>query len=502
MPRGTTAAKTPMINSIRARLTCWYVGILTVVLGVFSSGVYVLSVASLYDRLDSRLASVLQVAEASLEHEIEEHEGKDPGEDSFRLVLRTVHQTSFALQGLAIYDGTRLVAAKPGVHHEVPTLELLNSQQHVPPSHGFHVVSIHGDRFAYRTTYIRRAATQYLLITSESQSETDRDIASLRRILLLAIPAALLISAAGGYLLARKSLSSVLEMSMTVERITQHNLDQRVEVSNPNDELGQLASTFNRLLERLQQAFDSQRQFMADASHELRTPLSVVQTATQVTLEKPHRSEEEYRDALNIIEQQMRRLVRVVEQMFLLARADAGALRVERSGFYLDELLMESVRAAAVLAHRRGVHVQLPTLTESPCSGDEALLRQAFLILLDNAVKYTPAGGHVWVTLADEPQGYCVRVFDTGCGITAEAATRIFERFYRVDKARSRSDVSPHGAGAGLGLAIARWIADAHQGTLILEHSEAGNTCFALRIPEGGAEKKVRTGVATQPVRS
>ena len=198
-------------------------------------------------------------------------------------------------------------------------------------------------------------------------------------------------------------------MSEQARRISAENLEERLPVANARDELGRLAVVFNELLARVNAAFAQQRQFMADASHELRTPVSVAQTAAGVTLEQPQRAEAEYRDALQVINDQTRRLSRIVEDMFTLARADAGRLPLRLSRFYLDELLAETARAATVLAAPQGINVDLPLIAETPFEGDEDLLRQMLLNLLDNAIKHTPAGGTVRLSLAQQAADYLIR---------------------------------------------------------------------------------------------
>jgi heavy metal sensor kinase len=261
------------------------------------------------------------------------------------------------------------------------------------------------------------------------------------------------------------------------------NLEQRLPITNANDELGRLAATFNELLGRLDESLSQQRRFMADASHELRTPLSVMRTATGVTLEQEQRSESEYRDALKVIDEQARRLTRIVADMFTLARADAGRRALNRSDFYLDELLWECVRAASVLGSHKGVTIEVGELVEVPYRGDEGLLRQLILNLLDNAIKHTPSGGKVRVSLESQNSQYKIIVSDSGTGIPPEAQPHIFERFYRVDKSRSRTEASDLGAGAGLGLSIARWIAETHHGRVELESSGSKGSVFVASFP-------------------
>jgi signal transduction histidine kinase len=187
----------------------------------------------------------------------------------------------------------------------------------------------------------------------------------------------------------------------------------------------------------------------------------------------------------------MVRLTRLVEDMFLLARADAGGVRLRIKSLYLDEVLREALRAAEVLARRKGVSVVAAPLPEAAFSGDEALIRQLVLILLDNAVKYTPPGGTVDVTMKARPDAFEILVSDTGAGIPLEAQPRLFERFFRVDSSRSRSGNG--GGGAGLGLSIAHWIAEAHHGEVALRTSSERGSTFAIvlpKTPSGPAQAK------------
>lgn len=239
--------------------------------------------------------------------------------------------------------------------------------------------------------------------------------------------------------------------------------------------------TFNELLARLDAAFAQQRQFVADASHELRTPLYVIHTTAEVTLEKTHRDENEYREAIAMMDEQTRRLTRIVEDMFTLARADAGSRPLQKSDFYLDELLEEAIRAAGVLATHKNIVVKAGAFAEAPFRGDEGLLRQLFLNLLGNAVKYTPNGGRVSVNLESKTSGYFITVADTGSGIPPEAQPHVFERFYCANKSRSHTETT--GSGAGLGLAIAKWVAESHDGTLELRRSDSAGSAFAVFLP-------------------
>lgn len=325
-------------------------------------------------------------------------------------------------------------------------------------------------RIAASTVWVPLSKIHYLVIANESLQAVEEEMRAVLKILLILVPFFLALSVGGGYVLARQSLAPVMDMARRAELISSENLDQRLPVGNPNDELGLLAETFNRLFARLQSAFQQQRQFMADASHELRTPVSVALTATQVSLDSRTTDVAPLYDTLQVIECQMRRLRRSVEDMFTLAQADSGGYKAARSECYLDEIVHESIRAGRVLGSAHGVEMRAGEIAaEASYWGDEALLRQLLLILLDNAVKYTPSGGRVVVSLTATDQAYELSVCDTGSGVPAADQPRIFDRFYR---GRTRPpNVPATGTGAGLGLAIAVWITGLHGGRVWLERS-------------------------------
>lgn len=476
-----------MFDSVRTSLTLWYTGVLALTLIVFSLGVYYLSETNLRQRLDSEVRTTTEGIARLLIYEFHE------GESESQAVHSALNEHYFPNQAAAIFDAQgRLLSEKvlPDNHRAEFSMGLS------VPSETIQLMTIPGkDGDSSKDRNIVRIATQrvtivgegksYVVVVSQSLELLTEELKALRRILLMAVPLALALAGLGGWFMARKSLLPVVAMSESARRIGAENLAQRVPVANPHDELGQLASAFNELLERLQNSFTQQRQFMADASHELRTPLSVIRTAAAVTLEQPMRDELEYREALTMIDRQAARLTRIVDEMFTLARADAGKRELRRRDFYLDELVAETSAAAALLAERNGVAVECIATKETLYCGDEELLRQMILNLLDNAIKFTPPGGKISVELSQKDSRYFLIVKDSGIGIPVEAQAHIFERFYRVDQARSRSQ-QLNGSGAGLGLSIARWIAEAHGGSLELPHSDQTGSTFVVSLPKTG----------------
>jgi len=285
---------------------------------------------------------------------------------------------------------------------------------------------------------VTAAGVPYRIVVIASLKEVAHETAMLRRAVIVAMPIALVLTAIGGVIAANQA---------------------------------------NDLLARLNSALAQQRRFMADASHELRTPVSVVRTAADVTLSKATRSEDEYRDTMRIVGEQATRLSRMVEDMFLLARADAGQRHVMPAEFYLDEVVLECVRSTQLLAQSKGVTITSEVAADVQFSGDETLARQLVTNLLDNAIRYAPRDGHVWVSLVKDGASLHLSVSDDGPGVSLADRERIFDRFVKLDPGRTVD------GGAGLGLSIARWVAEAHGGTLQLTESGAGRTTFLATLP-------------------
>jgi len=252
-------------------------------------------------------------------------------------------------------------------------------------------------------------------------------------------------------------------------------------VPNPRDELGRLATTINALLARLDATFTEQQRFIADASHELRTPLAVLRGETEVVLEQNRRAQD-YKESLALIKDEAERLTRIVENLFVLARQPVDQHTVMKEPLRLNEVVSECVRSAQVLATQRGLRLHLDgAMSEVNFTGDDEMLKRMLLNLLDNAVKYTAPGGDVGVALSTQNGSARIVVTDSGIGIPAADQPRIFDRFYRVDKARSRAL-----GGAGLGLSIAKWIVEAHGGTIAVQSIPTQGSEFIVDLPLKG----------------
>jgi signal transduction histidine kinase len=317
----------------------------------------------------------------------------------------------------------------------------------------------------------------FMILAAAAEAPIAREQTVLARTLLAAMPTALLFSAGVCWWVASRALTPLTQMSDEAERVTLESLNSGLSIPDSGDEVGQLGRAFNRLLGRVFAAVDTQRQFMADASHELRTPVSAARTAAEVTLSQPRRDEEEYRDALEIVRAQTHRLGRMVDDMFVLARADAGGHQLRAADCWADDVLAECVEAARVLAGANGIAFDADLEPSLPLCADEGLVQQLTFNLVENAIKYTAAGGRVRLQVRRLGEHAAIVVSDTGCGIPAAERDRIFERFVRLDQARDTL------GGAGLGLPIARWIAESHGGVVTLEATSPSGSTFVARLP-------------------
>jgi heavy metal sensor kinase len=304
----------------------------------------------------------------------------------------------------------------------------------------------------------------------------DRSMAWLLRASAIGLLVAALISLVGNALLARQGLRPVAEMTAAADAIGENSLDARIERTGSDDELDRLAGVLNAMLDRVETHVEKLRQFTADASHELRSPLAALRGQTEVCLSKP-RSNQELRDVLEASLEQFERLQHLTEDLLLLSRADARQLELDRKSVSLDVAVRDVVDLYRPLAVERGLDLDVSTLDEARITGDAGRLRQLLCNLLDNAIKFSPEPGRIEVSLAATfGDSATIQVKDQGVGIAPEDLPRVFDRFFRADRARKSG-------GVGLGLAISKWIAEAHGGRLEIESELGRGTSICAVLP-------------------
>jgi heavy metal sensor kinase len=457
--------------SIRGRLTIWYSLVLLVILVVVGGLAYSLLRTRLLHDVDASLLTVAEAVENANPPAVAA--GAGPLEQWVREFL-----------GPDIYDKFFQFSDPEGY----PALRSPRDSP-LPLSAEARRRAAEGQSTFETVTLPREGATRLLTIPVRRQgrvvqlvqvglplARTRQTLASYLQTLLLLIPAGVALAALGGAALARAALRPVDTMAATARRITAEDLAQRVPRRGSGDELDRLAATLNAMLARLEATFAQMRRFAADAAHELRTPLTALTGSIEVAL-RAERSPQEYRRVLTSSLEEVQRLSRVAEDLLLLSRATAG-LETPRQPVELEPLVLEVLDLGIQLGQRAGVTVRAKELTPVTVRGDAGALRRAVSNLVENAVKYTPRGGAVELSLTRAASHAIIAVADTGIGIAAGDLERIFEPFMRLDAARARDT-----GGSGLGLAIARSIVTAHDGTLSAESVLGAGSRFTIRLP-------------------
>jgi heavy metal sensor kinase len=460
-----------MFDSVRTRLTFWYAGVLAVSLIIFAVLVYYAAASISHARQDELLRSTAETVASAYVQELEEE--KSVAKANEVVLVQMVFPNRYV--EVVDADGHVVAWSHNLANHQlnIPAPTLNEAHQS-----GASFVVLDSLRVAVVPLSPDRSQQLGFAIVAEPLSVVDEGLRRLRHYFIAGVPLILLLASLGGYFLARKSLSPMALMNQQTQRITAENLSAQLDVADPRDEVGRLAMTINALLVRLDAAFQEQKRFIADASHELRTPIAVLRGEAEVALEKD-RTRDEYKESLALIKDEAERLSRIVESLFMLARQPVDAKSLTKETVRLDELVSDCARAATVLTTQKGLRLKiagsLPAIT---LNGDDEMLNRMLLNLLDNAVKYTPAGGEISIALASQNGNAQIIVSDTGIGIPAADQPRIFDRFYRVDKARSRAQ-----GGAGLGLSIVRWIVEGHGGTVTVESTQGKGSAFTVELP-------------------
>lgn len=314
----------------------------------------------------------------------------------------------------------------------------------------------------------------YFLQIGSSLEDVRDALRNLFYILYLTIPVATLLAGIIGWLMATKALRPVDEITRTARRITAEKLNERIRIGR-QDEIGRLAETFNEMIARLEASFNRIKQFTADASHELRTPLTILKGETEIALRTEDTIQGLKKTLVSNLEE-IDRLSKIVNDLLFLSRMDSGREEFHLQDVSLDMIVQEKYEQMKALAMKKGIEMHIGKKEGVHVKGDPVKLRQLLLNLLDNAIKYTPPGGKVWLSL-NRVDGFArITVSDTGIGIPEEDLPHIFERFYRADKAR-------RDGGSGLGLSICKLIVEAHKGRIDVKSTPGKGSTFEVYIP-------------------
>jgi len=447
-------------KSIKFQLTTLYLLVILLLIIVFSALSYVL----LYYNLKQNFDNSLHIRTIAVRNSLTTLGSSiGPNDQLSEIVL------------LFNADQTLIQAFGPNI-----TIEGLNEvvmQALMGEERYFNAKTIDGQEIRFFASPYTTATERYAILVGRSTSENNNILYSYIRILLISGGFLTLVAGLAGFMLANRVLKPVDKITRTAKEIGQKDLRRRITVYNSKDELSRLASTLNQMFERLELAFDRQRQFTADVSHELRNPLSVIKAETTLSLEED-RDKDDYRKSLDIVSSAANHMSALVDKLLFLARSDAGKEPLNFQDVNIKELLVELSSDVEILTRDKGLEYNLEPVEAVTIKGDRVKLKQLLINLLENAIKYTPAPGKINLSAVIKGKNLEVAVKDTGPDIPPEHLPYIFQRFYRVNKARSRSD-----GGVGLGLAIARSIAEAHRGSISVETMVNQGSTFKVLLP-------------------
>jgi heavy metal sensor kinase len=468
--------------SIRVRLTGWYAAVLAIMLILYATATFVAVRHEFLEQFDDQLHDAFESAESLLtrttdgriEWSADRHYDSDD-DSEWRYDVWSM-------------DGEQL-------HGSGAPVKLPPAIPSAAAGHGTYE-SASGDGRRWRT--LTGAATigsrTVLMRVSRSEERLRAQLWEILIVLLLGLPLVVVLAGVGGYFVARRALAPIDHLAADARRITADRLHERLPVPNQHDEIGRLAAVINDTFARLELSFDRLRRFTADASHELRTPLAVIRGIGEAGLGQP-RSPAEYREAMGSMLEEVDRMSTLVDTLLRLSYADAGSVRLDRERVDLSALVTEVASSLNILAEERSQRLTLEAAERAMVSADRLVLREALTNIVDNAIKYSPARASVGVTVRVAGDQAVVEVADQGPGIAAAHRERIFDRFFRIDEARSRDR-----GGSGLGLAIAKWAVEVNGGRIAVEERPGGGSVFRIVLPLSAADMRAADRQAREPV--
>lgn len=454
--------------SIRWRLTLWYATAMGTILAVFCLVLLVLTRQQLLAKIDAALR------EESRELALELQLARNDAELQEHLRLRFFQHDIY---DFVVADQTgRVLFTSAGVAPDSPAT-LVPKMLESASGH-FDVHSAGSPPIRMMSERVESPQGTVVAAAITSLAPIEADLRTLQLLMLGLLPVCVVVALAGGYLLAARALAPVQQMVRVADAIDITRLNQRIQVSNPNDELGHLAGTLNSLIGRLERAVEEIQRFTADASHEIRTPLAVLRAEAESALRKP-RSSEQYQQSLTTIVDEATHLGRLADQLLNLSRHDAGLTRCRGEHLRVDALIRDVVEQLQPIAAERDITLRTPALEPCETIGDDLQVGHVIFNVIENALKYTLPQGAVSIRCSVVATEILITVKDTGVGIAAEHLPRVFDRFYRVDSSRNIAS-----GGTGLGLAIARAAVQSHGGRIEIDSEVGVGTIVSIHLPD------------------
>jgi len=481
------------LRSLRSKLTLWYVLILGILLISFSSFLYFTLSKSLYRDVDNKLRSLAELVASESTSPLSKF-----GFENIDQALEASMNLKPIGKFIQVLDESGKIGRKSENLRNVQLPISLNALKNASKG----LISFETHRSFENAPLriitfpvIENNHISKIVQIASSLEDVEDALNTLFIILMIAVPFALMVASLGGQFLANKALRPVDEITQTARMITSQNLNQRIKPPRVKDEISRLIETFNEMISRLDQSFRQIKQFSTDASHELKTPLTILKGEAEVTLRR-ERTTQEYEQTLRSNLEEINRMSQIVDDLLLLSKADSGEIRLNKEHINLTEILNEVVAQMSILAQFKNLNIEtLNHYEDIHMLGDGLRIRELFLNLIENGIKYTEEGGSIHISVAKDSSPHAINpsvlteegghvgfakvvVVDTGIGIAKEDQERIFDRFFRVDKARSREQ-----GGSGLGLSICKWIVEAHRGKIEVESELGKGSSFTVRLP-------------------
>ena len=480
------------LRSLRSKLTLWYVLILGILLISFSSFLYLTLSKSLYRDVDNKLRSLAELIASETVSPLSKF-----GFENIDQALEASMNLKPIGKFIQVLDESGKIGRKSDNLKNVQLPISLNALKNA--STGMITFETHR---SFENAPLRiitfpvigNNQTAKIIQIASSLEDVEDALNTLFIILMITVPLALMVASLGGQFLANKALKPVDQITKTARMITSQNLNQRINPPKVRDEISRLIETFNEMISRLDQSFRKIKQFSTDASHELKTPLTILKGEVEVSLRR-ERTPQEYKQTLRSNLEEINRMSQIVDDLLLLSKADIGEIRLNKENINLTEILSEVVAQVNILAQSKNLRIETSNHYEDiHIFGDGLRIRELFLNLIENGIKYTEEGGSIHITVTKDSSSHAnnpsvwaegkqvefakIIVLDTGIGIAKEDQERIFDRFFRVDKARSREQ-----GGSGLGLSICRSIVEAHGGEIRVESEFGKGSSFIVMLP-------------------